>query len=114
MIALRSRGLKRGAVALALLVAVAWAISQRKNSSFTLPDASVLSVDSAQFGRSNVFMDGTTLEKLLGPVLPANGIDILGFSIRKPAERTVSSRDGETLVMRLCLSNPNETKNIFF
>jgi hypothetical protein len=98
-----------------LLIAIlALALLQQKPSSFTLSDGSVLSVDSARFGRTNIFLDGTMLEKALRRVLPTNGLRVMGMHLQPPKERVLTFRDGEVLVLRLCLSSPNERSNVFF
>ena len=51
-----------------------------------LEDGSLLVLTRVKFGTSNVFIHGNLLERVLGDLIPSNGVALAGFKLRRPAK----------------------------
>ena len=66
------------AVGLAVVVLLSRAMPQR------LPDGSLVTLKQLKFGPSNEFTHGKPLERMLGNVIPSNGLRIARFQLQRP------------------------------
>src|SRR5436190_9251764 len=101
-------GLSLGAAALWLL----WSSLRPVSESRRLADGSVVSVEWVSYGRTNVFVDGSTLQRTFGSW--AQKTKIKALASIKPPVRDVSSDPEGILSFRLCFKNVDRRSSPFF
>jgi hypothetical protein len=110
---MRATFAKSLAVALTLLIVglvVLWFSLTSLPRPRELPDKSLLSIDWVSYGRTNIFVDGTLMDKVLGGFMQRLGLK----GPWKPPTQTVFSNPEEVLVLRLRLQNVDPRSSPFF
>ena len=74
-----------------------------------LDDGSYLVLTCAQFGPANKFNHGNRLEKLLGNLIPSNGVAIARFKLNRPVQQTFSPSAKPRLTAEFKLVASNTT-----
>jgi hypothetical protein len=72
-----------------------------------LPDGALVALRRLKFGPTNVFTHGRALERMLGNVIPSNGLRIARFQLQRPTERVnIRAADVPLLSAEFQLSGP--------
>jgi hypothetical protein len=98
-----------GVIVLAL--AIGWAWWPDHSSKQVLPDGTTLILSGVQIGRTNGFSHGTMLSKVLGGLVPSNGVSVSRFKLQRARKVMMPVFDGESLAveLRLAPGSPRET-----
>src|SRR5437879_10004275 len=60
----------------------------------TLPDGTTLVLSGVMIGRTNIYMHGTFLSKMIGRFAPAKGLTVAGFKLQRPEKITFTANEG--------------------
>jgi len=93
-----------------LLLAALVLILQRDDAvTKAMPDGSSLTFSGVQVGQSNVYTHGTGLAKLLGDLVPSNGVSVARYKLQRSRTlRMPSMEGGELLTAELQLTGPSK------
>jgi hypothetical protein len=83
------------------IVAVLWPATPQR-----LADGSLVTLKQLKFGPTNEFTHGQALERMLGNVIPSNGLRIAKFQLQRPARVNFRNADVSSLSAQFQLSGP--------
>lgn len=106
--------MKAKVIALVLVVVVTFSVFllwRGDSVKRVLPDGTVLVLSGVQVGSSNVYVHGSTLSKMLGRLIPSNGITVAKIQLQRPKVLTMPAPEGEehlTAELQLRARSPQE------
>ncbi len=95
----------------AVLVLKNVASSSNASRRQVLEDGSVLTLDRVVVDSRARFIHGTSLSKLLGNLIPSNGVHLLKINLNRPSQENFDSWGKSWLVVQLRLTGPNATNH---
>ncbi len=76
-----------------------------------LADGSVLTLNQVKVGSNVSFAHGKPIEKLLGNIIPSNGVHVLNLDLKRPTREAFGYSEKSWLVAEFNLAGPNATNH---